>query len=106
MGNEADFMESLGKGKLGWAPSSADLFFAAQEYAATDLADCLLSPSRHLRINQQTPSEIKLDDAEAIEDMAERGANVGKNSFVSVRSRFLDGFYAPDWRTEIRKESK
>jgi len=29
MGNEADFTESLGKGKAGWAPTSADLFFAA-----------------------------------------------------------------------------
>jgi len=101
MGSERDFMEALGKGKLGWGPDSADLFFAAQETAATKLADCLLGGSRHLRINQPTPTEIKLDDKEAIEDMAERGANVGKNTFASVRSRFLDGFHAPDWRTEI-----
>lgn len=101
MGNERDFMNALGKGKLGWATDSADLFFAAQESAATTLADCLLGGSRHLRINQPTPCEIKLDDREAIEDMAERGANVGKNTFPSVRSRFLDGFHAPDWRTDI-----
>lgn len=101
MGSESDFMKSLGKGKMGWAPTSADLFFAAQETAATSLADCLLGGSRHLRVNQPTPSVIKLDDTEAIADMAERGANVGKNTFASVRSRFLDGFHAPDWRTEI-----
>jgi uncharacterized protein len=101
MGNERDFMNALGKGKLGWATDSADLFFAAQESAATTLADCLLGGSRHLRINQPTPCEIKLDDREAIEDMAERGANVGMKNFASVRSRFLDGFHAPDWRTEV-----
>jgi patatin-like phospholipase/acyl hydrolase len=99
LGNEADFTESLGKGKAGWAPSSADLFFASQEHAAGMLADSFLSLARHLRVNQQTPSEVKLDDKEAIEDMASRGANVGQDSFVTVRSRFLDGFHAPDWHS-------
>jgi patatin-like phospholipase/acyl hydrolase len=99
MGNEVDFKESLGKGKAGWAPTSADLFFAAQEHAAATLANSFLSLARHLRVNQQTPSEIKLDDKEAIEDMALRGSNVGQDSFVAVRSRFLDGFHAPDWRS-------
>jgi predicted acylesterase/phospholipase RssA len=99
MGNEADFTESLGKGKAGWAPTSADLFFAAQEHGAAVLADSFLSCARHLRINQETPSEIKLDDTEAIGDMARRGANVGQDSFLVARSRFLDGFHAPDWRS-------
>lgn len=98
MGNEADFAESLGKGKAGWASNSADLFFAAQEHAAATMAESFLGPARHLRVNQQTPSEIKLDNREAIEDMASRGANVGKDSFVAVRSRFLDGIHVPDWR--------
>ena len=102
MGNESDFTESLGRGKAGWAPSSADLFFAAQEHAAATLADALLTRARHLRVNQQTPTEIKLDDTEALEDMTQRGANIGQDSFVAVRSRFLDGFHATDWR-EIRK---
>jgi patatin-like phospholipase/acyl hydrolase len=102
MGNEADFTKSLGKGKAVWAASSADLFFATQEHAAVDLANSLLSPSRHLRVNQQTPSEIKLDDVEAIVDMAQRGSNVGKDSFFPVRSRFLDGFYAADWKEESK----
>lgn len=101
MGNEADFTASLGKGKAGWAPTSVDLFFAAQEHAAASLADSLLSLARHLRINQRTPSAIKLDDTEAIEDMALRGANVGEDSFIAVRSRFLDGFHAPDWRGDL-----
>ncbi len=100
MANESDFSEALGKGIAGWAPHSVDLFFAAQEHAAASLADKFLSLSRHLRINQQTPSEIKLDDKEAIEDMVQRGINVGKDSFLTVRSRFLDGFHAPDWRSE------
>ena len=100
MGNETDFTDSLGKGKAGWAQTSVDLFFAAQEHAAAQLADGLLSPARHLRVNQQTPTEIKLDDAEAIGDMALRGSNVGQDSFEAVRSRFLDGFHAPDWRLD------
>lgn len=97
MGSESDFTESLGKGKAGWAPNSADLFFAAQEHGALVLAEGFLGPTRHLRINQQTPVEIKLDDAEAIEEMAARGNEIGKDSFVHVRSRFLDGLLAPEW---------
>ena len=88
MGNESDFTKSLGKGKAGWAPASADLFFAAQEHAAATLADGLLSRARHLRVNQQTPSEIKLDDIDALNDMTQRGDNVAKDFFAAVRSRF------------------
>jgi uncharacterized protein len=97
LGSEADFTEALGKGKLGWAPESADLFFAAQEHGASTLATAFLSHARLLRVNQQTPSAILLDDKEAIEDMARRGATVGQDSFITVRSRFLDGFHAPAW---------
>ena len=99
LGNESDFTKALGDGKLGWAPSTADLFFAAQEHAASAMADGLLTRARHLRVNQQTPTPILLDNVSAIEDMARRGDNVGKDSFSAVRSRFLDGFHAPDWRT-------
>ena len=98
MGNECDFTESLGKGKLGWAPESADLFFSAQEHAALTMAESFLGPTRHLRVNQQTPSEIKLDDTEAIEDMATRGNKVAIDSFSAVRSRFLDDIHVPYWR--------
>ena len=100
IGNEADFTESLGKGKAGWAPSSADLFFAAQEHAAASFADSILGHARHLRVNQQARCKIKLDDVAAINDMAQRGSNVGKDAFVAVRSRFLDGFHVTDWREE------
>jgi hypothetical protein len=48
------------------------------------------------------PSAILLDNISAIEDMARRGDNVGKDSFIAVRSRFLDGFHAPDWRQADR----
>jgi hypothetical protein len=66
------------------------LFFSSQEHAAATLADSFIGPARHLRVNQETPTEIKLDDTEAIADMALRGSNVGQDSFVE-RSRFLDG---------------
>jgi patatin-like phospholipase/acyl hydrolase len=102
LGSEADFTQALGDGKLGWAPTTADLFFAAQEHAAAALADGLLTSARHLRVNQQTPTAILLDNVSAIEDMASRGDNVGQHSFIAVRSRFLDGFHAPDWRQSMK----
>ena len=98
MGNESDFTEALGRGRVGWALDSVDLFFSAQEHAASVMAESFLGPARHLRVNQQTPSEIKLDDTEAIEDMASRGNRVAIDSFSAVRSRFLDGIHVPDWR--------
>jgi uncharacterized protein len=98
LGTEADFTKALGSGLAGWVRDSADLFFAAQESSAAIIADSLLTPSRHLRVNQQTSVSIKLDDTEALDEMAWRGANVGHDSFVAVRSRFLDGFYAQGWK--------
>jgi patatin-like phospholipase/acyl hydrolase len=105
MGSEADFTKSFGSGQAGWVVNLSDLFFAAQEHAATTIADNLLSRARHLRVNQLTPSEIKLDDTEAIEDMAERGAKVGEDWFIPVRSRFLDGYYATEWRNSLNQET-
>jgi len=98
LGSEADFSGNLGKGKAGWAPDSADLFFAAQESGAAMLADWLLSQARHLRVNQQTPNAIALDDTSALTQLCQRGSNLGMDTFAAVRSRFLDGFFAPDWR--------
>lgn len=99
LASETDFTGALGGGKAEWAAKSANLFFAAQEHAAATLADCFLSPARHLRVNQFTAEEIVLDNKDAISEMAARGANVGKDTFQVVRSRFLDGFHANDWRT-------
>ncbi|NWL48705.1 Patatin [Pseudomonas hunanensis] len=95
--SESDFSDQLGKGKGGWAPHSVDLFFAAQEHGALALAESFLGPTRHLRVNQQTPAEIKLDDTEAIQEMAERGNEAGKEHFAEVRSRFFDGQHADAW---------
>ena len=97
LSSESDFTDQLGKGKAGWAPHSADLFFAAQEHGALALAESFLGPTRHLRINQQTPAEIKLDDREAIQEMAARGNEAGKEHFAEVRSRFFDGRHADEW---------
>ncbi len=99
-GNELDFTRFLGKGKAGWAAQITDLFFAAQEHAAGTLADGFLTLARHLRVNQLTPGRVEMDDKRVIEDMARRGADAGQDSFPLVRSRFLDGFHAPDWRSE------
>lgn len=98
--SEKDFTSSLRAGKAGWAPTSADLFFAAQEHAAGALADSLLGRTRHFRVNQQTPYEIKLDDTEAIADLTLRGMHVGQDTFAIIRSRFLDGYTAPSWRSD------
>lgn len=95
---EQDFTASLKKGKLGWAPHSADLFIAAQEYGAGIIAESFLGPARHLRVNQQLNKKIELDDLKAIDDMIKRGNAVGKDSFIEVRSRFLDGLFAEQWQ--------
>lgn len=95
--SESDFSTRLSNGMAGWALHSTDLFFAAQEHGALALADSFLGPTRHLRVNQQTPVEIKLDDTEAIQDMAERGNETGKQYFAEVRSRFFDGQHVDPW---------
>lgn len=97
LSSESDFTEQLGKGKAGWAPHSVDLFFAAQEHGALVLAESFLGPTRHVRVNQQTPDEIKMDDAEAIQEMARRGNEAGKDHFAEVRSRFFDGQHVDPW---------
>jgi patatin-like phospholipase/acyl hydrolase len=96
--SEHDFTEALGKGVAGWAFKSTDLFFAAQEHGAMLLAESFLGPTRHLRVNQQIPLKIELDDAAAIAQMIERGNEAGKDSFIEVRSRFLDGLHAEKWK--------
>jgi predicted acylesterase/phospholipase RssA len=97
LSSESDFTDQLGKGKAGWAPHSVDLFFAAQEHGALTLAESFLGPTRHLRVNQKTHVEIKLDDTQAIQDMAARGNEAAKEHFAEVRSRFFDGQHAEDW---------
>tara|TARA_R110002167_G_scaffold45324_5_gene136353 strand:- start:3388 stop:5004 length:1617 start_codon:yes stop_codon:yes gene_type:complete len=97
LSSESDFTEQLGKGKAGWAPHSVDLFFAAQEHGALALAESFLGPTRHVRVNQQTPVEIKMDDAEAIQEMVQRGNEAGKAHFAEVRSRFFDGQHVDPW---------
>lgn len=97
LSSESDFTEQLGKGKVGWAPHSIDLFFSAQEHGAQVLAESFLGPTRHVRVNQQTPVEIKMDDSEAIQEMAQRGNEVGKDHFAEVRSRFFDGQHVDAW---------
>ncbi|ARS53531.1 CBASS cGAMP-activated phospholipase [Kushneria konosiri] len=97
LSSESDFTEQLGKGKAGWAPHSVDLFFAAQEHGALTLAESFLGPTRHVRVNQQTPVEIKMDDVEAIQEMAQRGNDAGKEHFAEVRSRFFDGQHVDSW---------
>lgn len=97
LSSESDFTNQLGKGKAGWVPHSIDLFFAAQEHGALALAESFLGPTRHVRINQQTPVEIKMDDAEAIQEMAQRGNEAGKEHFAEVRSRFFDGQHVDAW---------
>jgi uncharacterized protein len=98
LGCENNFTESLGKGKLGWAADSADLFFAAQEHGSLLLAEGFLGPTRHLRVNQQIPMEILLDDSKGIDDLITRGNEIGQNTFIHVRSRFLDGNFAENWQ--------
>lgn len=96
--HEYDFSSSLGKGFAGWALQFTDLFFSTQEHAAHQIARNLIGPTRMLRVNQQSSEEIKLDDVSSIEEMAQRGNSLAVDTFAEVRSRFLDGNLADDWR--------
>ncbi|HBE9081608.1 CBASS cGAMP-activated phospholipase [Serratia fonticola] len=103
VGHEHNFSEPLGKGWLGtgkisWAIPISDLFFAAQEHAANQIAGNLLGQARMLRINQESGRPIKLDDIGSIEELATRGNAVAIDKFAEVRSRFFDGNLANDWR--------
>jgi predicted acylesterase/phospholipase RssA len=98
LASEVDLSNALRKGIAAWGPEVSGLFFAAQESAAAALADALLTKARHLRVNQQTPEPIPLDNTAALEKMIERGNNVGRDYFSAVRSRFLDGRVVADWR--------
>jgi hypothetical protein len=63
--------------------------FAAQEQGAAKLADTFLSLARHLRVNQPTPDDIKLDDIKAIEPTAlrEPRSELVCNGAISVPGR-------------------
>lgn len=99
LSSEADFSSALGKGDLKWMIPISNLFFASQETAAPMIAANLLTAARHLRVNQQTPEAISLDNVAAIGDMTRRGEEIAIDTFPSVRTRFFDGNHAPDWRT-------
>jgi hypothetical protein len=94
---ELDFREALGDGKLGWATHAVDLCFSAQEHGAEVLATRLLSRARHLRINTTSPKPYDLDDSKVLDELVQRGVEVGRDTFDQVRSRFLDGILVPDW---------
>jgi uncharacterized protein len=42
--------------------------------------------------------EILLDDSKGIDDLITRGNEIGQNTFIHVRSRFLDGNFAENWQ--------
>ncbi len=95
--SEADFLKTLGGGQVRWGLRLVDLLFASQESGAEMLADRLLGRSRHLRVNRQTSTEIAMDNTGAIEQMATRGDEAGRDTFELVQSRFLDGYHAEPW---------
>lgn len=97
-GAEHDFTRRLGGGKLKWAPHVTDLFFAAQESAAAQLASRLVGEARHYRVDKQTGEPIDLAGVDAIDRLAEMGENAGQDTFGVVSSRFLDGSHALPWR--------
>jgi len=94
---EYDFEKSLGGGLAQWGPRISDLFFAAQETAAAEMARTFLGDTRLLRINDYVRTLPSLDDEQAVEQLIARGQEIGQKTFRSVRGRFLDGQPAPPW---------
>ncbi len=95
MATEYDFSKALGGGLAQWGPRISDLFFAAQETGAAEMARTFLGDARLLRINDFTKNLPTLDDAQAVSALVERGQQIGRKTFPSVRSRFLEGPPAP-----------
>jgi uncharacterized protein len=95
---ELDLTKLFGKGKLNWATEVGEFFFSAQESGSELLARMMLGPTRHLRVNDQVPARIALDDVRVIDEMCRRGEDLGQKTFAEVQSRFLDGVPARTWQ--------
>jgi len=95
------------KAQAGWArwgKTLVDLLMNAQVDASVRHAQLLVGEPRFLRINTvTTPGMYKLDGSREIEDLIALGNRRGADPDIlyQVKSRFLNGIDAMEWRSEI-----
>lgn len=97
MATTHDFHRAHGGGLAQWGPRVSDLFFAAQESGAEQVARTILGEARLLRVNGFSSVLDRIDDGSAVERLSAWGQEVGRDTFASVRGRFLEGPPAPAW---------
>jgi hypothetical protein len=88
-------------GIAGWNKTLIDLLMNAQVDSAIRHAQQLVGEPRFLRINATTPQGLyKLDDAKEVESLIALGNKTASDPSVlyQVKSRFLNGITAMDWK--------
>jgi predicted acylesterase/phospholipase RssA len=94
------------KAQAGWArwgKTLIDLLMNAQVYASVRHAQLLVGEPRFLRINTMTtPGGYKLDGSKEIEDLIALGNRTASDPEIlyQVKSRFLNGIDAMDWKAD------
>lgn len=89
-------------GIAGWNKTLIDLLMNAQVESAIQHALQLVGDPRFLRIDVTTPNGLyELDDAREIDNLIALGHKTASNPSViyQVKSRFLNGVEAMDWKT-------
>lgn len=85
------------RGKLGWASHLMPLQLDAVSVAADNQARFFLGEERYLRINEDLPVEMDLDDASNIDRLSELGKSAGMMNLRRVEAmlRFPQGCAGP-----------
>jgi hypothetical protein len=85
-----------------WGKTRIDLLMNAQVDSSVRLAQLLVGEPRFLRVNTMTtPGMYALDGSKEIENLVALGNRKGSDPEIlsQVRSRFLNGISAMDWKS-------
>ena len=88
-------------GILGWRKTLIDLLMNAQIDSSIDHAQRLIGDARFLRINAKTAKgQYALDDSTTVANLAALGNTTAlvPSTLSQVKSRFINGISAADWR--------
>jgi uncharacterized protein len=94
------------RGLLGWRTKIVDLLMNAQMESSLQHAELLVGKPRFLRINSVTPPKTyELDNSREIESLITLGNQQASNAdnLLQVKSRFMNGVGAMDWREHARQ---
>jgi len=88
-------------GIFGWNRTLIDLLMSAQVDSAIRHAQQLVGDPRFLRINEMTPPNMyKLDSSDEVDNLIALGNKTASDPSIlyQVKSRFLNGIFAMDWK--------